>query len=421
MRIAFFVYEYPPAVAGGLGTYATNITRAFVRQGHDVVIFTMNHGNVLKTREIIGGVEAHRPLGIDACNIFPLLVNEELRQWGSFFNDIFTYNILSASKFVNQLLEQEGHHFDVVAVHDWLSAVAGLIVHNETDLPIVFHVHSTEWGRRGNAGSAFVARLEREMAFQSDHIITVSHAMKDDLNRHGWSPRQISVVWNGVDPSIYDPDRVTEEEATTLRARYGIGPEDSMILFVGRLTWVKGVRNLIQSMPMVREVNPSVKLVILGKGQEQRDVEELVHRLNLANHVVTRYAFASEWERLVHYAASDLCVLPSVYEPFGIVALEAMSMARPVVVGAHGVVGLSEQVIASGTEQTGIHVNGSDPADIAWGINMLLANIERAREIGTRGRTRVLNYFTWEQVAEQTLEVYKEVIAKGSRGDESKQ
>ncbi len=416
MRIAFFVYEYPPAVVGGLGTYATYMTRALVRQGHDVVVLTMNPEGTLKTREVIAGVEVHRPIGIDATNVFPLLLNEELRQWGRFFNDIFIYNVLAASKFLNDLVEKQGAQFDVVAVHDWLSAVAGLVVRNQTDLPVVFHVHSTEWGRRGEAGSPFVGRLEREMAFQAHRIVTVSHAMKEDLVRHGWSGATISVVWNGVDPSIYDPTRVPREEVEALRKTYGISSGEPMILFVGRLTWVKGVRNLIQAMPIVLADFPTARLVILGKGEEQHDIEELVHRLDLAGRVVTRYAFVSEWERIVHYAAADVCVFPSVYEPFGIVSLEAMSMARPVVVGANGVVGFREQVVPSGPDQNGVHVNGNDPADIAWGIRAVLQDPLRAREMGARGRTRVQRYFTWESAARQTAEVYQEMMASKRAG-----
>ncbi len=411
MRIAFFVYEYPPVIVGGLGTYATYLTRTLVRQGHDVVVLTMNREGALKTREVVAGVEVHRPIGIDATNVFPLLLNEELRQWGSFFNDIFVYNVLAASKFLNDLIGKEGARFDVVAVHDWLSAIAGLVVRNQTDLPVVFHVHSTEWGRRGDAGSPFVSRIEREMAFQAHRIVTVSHAMKEDLVRHGWSAATISVVWNGVDPAVYDPARVPREEVESLRATYGIGREEPMILFVGRLTWVKGVRNLIQAMPAVLADYPKARLVILGKGEEQHDIEELVHRLDLAGRVITRYAFVSEWERIVHYAAADVCVFPSVYEPFGIVSLEAMAMARPVVVGANGVVGFREQVVPSGPDQNGIHVNGNDPADIAWGIRSLLEDPARAREMGARGRTRVLRYFTWESAARQTAEVYQELLA----------
>ncbi|MBC7091226.1 MAG: glycosyltransferase, partial [Nitrososphaeria archaeon] len=149
MRIGFFVWEYPPRLVGGLGTYAEYITREFVELGHDVTVFTLNPGN-LKTREIVKGVEVHRPLIADASNVFPFIVTEDLRRWGTnirFFNDIFIYNILSATKFINQLIRKDGINYDVVCVHDWLSCIAGMTIKNETKIPVVFHVHSTEWGR----------------------------------------------------------------------------------------------------------------------------------------------------------------------------------------------------------------------------------------------------------------------------------
>ena len=159
MRICFLVWEYPPKLVGGLGTYAEYITREFVELGHDVTVFTLNPGN-LKTREIIKGVEVHRPLIADASNVFPMFVTDDLKKWGAnirLFNDIFIYNILSAAKFINSLIKKEGYKFDVVAVHDWLSSIAGIIIKNETEIPVVFHVHSTEFGRSGGQGSEVVS------------------------------------------------------------------------------------------------------------------------------------------------------------------------------------------------------------------------------------------------------------------------
>ena len=150
LRIGFFVWEYPPKLVGGLGTYAEYITREFVKLGHDVSVFTLNPGD-LNTREIFRGVEVHRPLIADASNVFPMFVAEDLKRWGTnirFFNDIFIYNVLSATKFINDLIRKEGEKFDVVCVHDWLSSVAGIVIKNETKIPVVFHVHSTEWGAR---------------------------------------------------------------------------------------------------------------------------------------------------------------------------------------------------------------------------------------------------------------------------------
>lgn len=187
LRIGFFVYEYPPQLVGGLGTYAENITQQYVDIGHDVSVFTLNN-NGLKTREIMKGVEVHRPQIADASNIWPFFVVDDLKKWGTnikLFNDIFIYNILSATKFINGLIKKENYNFDIVCCHDWLSSIAGLVIKNETKIPVVFHTHSTEWGRSGGQGSEVVSHLENAMAQNSDKIITVSYAMQEDLVKHG--------------------------------------------------------------------------------------------------------------------------------------------------------------------------------------------------------------------------------------------
>ena len=316
VRIGFFVWEYPPKLVGGLGTYAQYITREFVELGHDVSVFTLNPGD-LKTREILKGVEVHRPLISNASNVFPMFVIDDLKRWGTnirFFNDIFIYNVLSATKFVNGLIGKERYSFDVVCVHDWLSSVSGLIVKNDTKIPLVFHVHSTEWGRSGGQGSSVVSHFEWATAQNADRIITVSHVMLDDLTRHGWPQSKMSVVWNGVDPERYDPKRCRPEDVERVREGYGISKDWRMLLFLGRLTWVKSVRNLVQAMRMVLEEYPKTKLVILGKGEEQRDIVETANRLGIKDKVIYRFEFVPEDERILHYAAADVCVFPSVYE-----------------------------------------------------------------------------------------------------------
>jgi glycosyltransferase involved in cell wall biosynthesis len=414
MRIGFFVWEYPPALVGGLGTYAEYITREYVSMGNDVTVFTLNPGN-LKTREVIKGVEVHRPLIANASNIFPMFVTDDLKRWGtniSMFNNIFIYNVLSATKFINSLLRKEACNFDVVCVHDWLSSISGMMIKNETKIPVAFHVHSTEWGRAGGPGSEVVSHIEWATSEKVDKILTVSYAMQEDLVRHGWSKPKISVVWNGVDPYKYNPNKARPEEIEAIRARYGIKPEDKMILFIGRLTWVKGVSNLIQAMPMVLEECPNARLVILGKGEQQNDIIELATRLGIKDKIACRFEFVPEKERILHYAASDICIFPSTYEPFGIVSLEAMSMAKPIIVGAQGVVGFREQVVPDGPDQNGLHVNGGSPTDIAWGIKETLSDPNRAENWGENGRKRVFQYFTWREAAEQTLEIYKKLCSE---------
>jgi glycosyltransferase involved in cell wall biosynthesis len=163
-------------------------------------------------------------------------------------------------------------------------------------------------------------------------------------------------------------------------------------------------------MPIVLREYPNTKLLILGKGEQQMDIEETADRLGIKDKIVYRFDFVPENERILHYAASDVCIFPSTYEPFGIVSLEAMAMEKPVVVGARGVVGFREQVISSGSDQNGVHVNGEDPSDIAWGIEEVLRNPEKSRNWGENGRKRVLEYFTWRNVAEETSKIYESLL-----------
>jgi glycosyltransferase involved in cell wall biosynthesis len=416
LRIGFFVWEYPPQLVGGLGTYSEYITHEFVDLGHDVSVFTLNPGN-LPTRELLKGVEVHRPMIADASNIFPMFVTDDLLKWGTnirFFNDIFIYNILSATKFINGLIKSEGYKFDIVCVHDWLSSIAGIITKNQTKIPVVFHVHSTEWGRSSGRGSEVVSHLEQATAQMADRIITVSYAMKDDLVHHGWTEPKINVVWNGVDPGRYNPQNCKAEKVNGIREKYGIPEDWNLLLFVGRLTWVKSIENLVQAIPAVLKEYPKTKLLILGKGEEQKDIVEMATRLGVKDNVIYRFEFVPEDERILHYAAADVCIFPSTYEPFGIVSLEAMAMKKPIVVGAHGVVGFREQVVSSGPNQTGVHINGEDPTDIAWGIKETLKDSQRAKVWGENGRKRVLELFTWRKVAEQTIDIYESISHKGN-------
>ncbi|RJS79765.1 glycosyltransferase family 1 protein [Candidatus Bathyarchaeota archaeon] len=416
MRIAVLVYEFPPKIVGGLGTYAAEITRKFVLMDHDVTVFTMNDdAGSLPTREIWRGIEIHRPLHIDISDSLPDVIADDIKKWGrgiQLFSKILVYNYLSASKFINDLLRKERFKYDLAVAHDWLSVIAGITIKKEAKLPLVFHVHSTEKGRTLGDGSEVVSNIELHGAKAADLIITVSYAMKDELVKLGFPAEKIHVCYNGVDPEKYNPEKVNQSDIQKMRERYGIKEDDLMILFVGRLVGVKGVDKLIMAMPHVLRKIPNAKLVILGLGDLQNYLINLARTIKLQDYVKFRFEFVPEEERILHYAACDVAVFPSLYEPFGIVALEAMSMERPVVVGAAGVSGMREIVIPHGNEQCGFHINPNDPSDIAWGVINALENPEKTKWLGKNGRRRVLEEFTWDKVAENTLTLYKQLIKR---------
>ena len=411
MRMGYFVWEYPPRLVGGLGKYAEDMTRIFTRLGHEVSVFTLNTGD-LKTNEIVDGVDVHRPRTVNAIDILPFVVSEELRKWGNnlqFFNEILCYNFLSASKFSNQMaLEKK---YDMIAVHDWLSAMSGLIVKRSLRIPMVFHVHSTENQRSGGGGSKTIQDLEMKIMERADIVITVSYSMKDHLISLGCPPEKIRVVWNGCDTHIYDNTKADNALVEKLKKKYLIEPGEKVILFIGRLTGVKGVENLILSFPEVLKEFPCTRLVIIGKGEQYDDLVKMTQRLGIEKKVTIVSDFISETERIASYCLSDLCVFPSISEPFGIVSLEAMSMKKPLVVGASGINGFKEQVVNGGPGQTGVHVDGRSPSDIAWGISEILRDDRRARAWGENGRKRVEDYFTIEKAAHATLGVYNELFS----------
>ena len=416
MKIAVFVYEYPPKIVGGLGTYAAEITRKFVLMDHDVTVFTMNDdGGTLPTREIWRGIEIHRPLHIDVSDSLPDVIADDIKKWGRgvhLFGKLLVYNYLTASKLINELIKKEGMKYDIVVAHDWLSVMGGVTVKRESGLPLAFHVHSTEKGRTLGNGSSVVSNIELRGGNMADMIVTVSYAMKDELIQLGFPRDKIFVSYNGVDPQKYNPESVSAEQIKKIREFYGLKDGELMILFLGRLVGVKGVDKLIMAMPHVLSKVPKARLVIVGVGDLQEYLTNLTRTMRLDEYVRFRFDFIPEEERILHYAACDIAVFPSLYEPFGIVALEAMSMEKPVVVGAAGVSGMREIVVPCSEEQCGYHIDPNNPSDIAWGVISALESPEKRKWLGKNGRKRVLAEFTWSKIAEKTVELYEKMLKR---------
>ncbi len=412
MHIVHFSWEYPPVLYGGLGTFATEITQEQKKAGNNITVFSLNENNKYAIRETWRDIQVYRPKLVDGAPTFRLYANPELLNWGAnikFFSDVVNYNTLSASQLTNELVRSKKNHFDIIDAHDWLGIIGGMIAHKELDLPLIFHVHSTEVGRSAGDGSQIIKNIELEGGETADCIITVSHAMHDELVHLGYPKDKIRVCWNGIDPHKYDPAQVSSEKRQQIREQYGITNNETFLFFIGRLVTVKGPDNLIKAMPSVLEEFPRAKLVLLGIGDMENHLNNLIDELQLDKQVILRTEFVSEQERIAHYAASDIVVLPSLYEPFGIVCTEAMSMAKPVVVGARGVNGMREQIIKNGDGQCGVHINPFDPADIAWGLKQMLAlSPSRRTQLGINGRKRAQQHFSWKKVTKKTLEIYKE-------------
>jgi glycogen(starch) synthase len=421
MRIAFFVPEYPPRVLSGLGRYAENICRAIRNQGHEITVFTMNDGT-LKTSELLDGVAVHRPLLVDGGTIFPeVLTMQHLLRLSTgtrYFNDVLIYNILSASKFVNEVIRKKGQSFDIICAHNWQSAIAGIIAKEETGLPFVFHLHSIEEDRMALREATLIRYFEERAADRADRVVTDCYPLHEYLALHGFDTRKLQVCWNAVNVERYDPAKLSDEAIGALRKRYGIDRDETMLIFEGELEQTADLVNLVAAMRIVAQKHPEVKLVILGRGEGEHRIAELIAEWGLEERVKTRFELVTEAERILHYGAADTIVCPSLRGPCSILSLEAMAMKKPVILGAKGFCSICDHLVTSGRAQTGVLADGSDPHELAWAILRLLEDKAGAAEMGDRGRRRVATYRSWDEIAAYTLAIYEDTIRAARAGEE---
>lgn len=405
LDIAYLSTEYPPMIYGGLGVYVESISREIAAMGNRISVFAPG-GPGLKRRESRRGVTVFRMDAVSMRESLEIFLSGATLAWGdglSLLMDLFSYNQLAAAKLLS-----EGP-YDLCVSHDWLGLPGGMAVRQH--LPLVYHVHGTEVGRSERPNPQLV-ELEVKGARMADMVLTVSEAMAGELVGLGVPREKIRVCYHGVDARRFDPSSVDAERLAGLRDRYGLAGDEEVILFLGRLEPVKGVPQLLAALPLIREKHPHARLVLVGRGTLQDRVRQDAERYG---GITVVDDFLTVEDKVLHYALADLCVFPSIYEPFGIVALEAAAMQRPAVVGASGVSGLREIVENPSSERpTGVHVNARDPSDIAWGVNTALEDPERLKEWGKNARARVLERFTWRSAAEETLKHYQEAISSRS-------
>lgn len=406
MRVAYLSTEYPPLVYGGLGVYVDSISRALATLGQGISVFTLGSG-ALKRYEELGGVEAFRETPVGMRDGLEIFLSAESLAWGSsldFLIDLLSYNQLAASD-----LLREGP-FDLCVAQDWLGLPGGMAA-KRAGVPLIYHVHGLEVGRSESPNPQLVA-LERKGALASDLVLTVSLAMKRQIESMGVPEEKIRVCYHGVDSDFFDPQKAEPDKLKALRERYGFEDDAQVVLFVGRLEPVKGLVQLFSAMPYVISRHPKAKLLVVGRGSLEDWARKEAKRLGFVTLVTD---FLGPDEKMHHYALADLCVFPSLYEPFGIVALEAAAMSKAAVVGASGTSGLGEIVHNPGqAKPTGVHVDGRSPEDLAWGISLALEDPERLRVWGRNARVRAEQEFTWQEAAKRTLEIYEEAAASRS-------
>jgi len=403
MRIAHFIWDFS-ANSGRAQRFVNQLSSWLANMGHNATVLTSKNNLPVNN----GAFEVRCMESMDFSNVLPLFVCSELQNWGDglkFFAHILSYNILSASELIRM---SKNGNYDIAHIHDWPPVLSAACLKKELDIPIIFHIHSTEKGRSHGLGSKTIEALEYKGMEMADIVVTVSDAMRAELQSLGINGDKLRVVYNGVDAEKFRPEKINPQIARKVKEHYGISGET--ILFTGRLAQVKGVHNLVMAMPEILKEFPEAKLIILGTGELDAQISFIVEHLELGDNVILKNEQIDEEQRAIHYGIADICVSPSVYEPSGVSCLEAMSMGKPVVVGASGMSALREIVVNEGADRCGYHVNGADPADIAYGVIRILESDRERKIMGRNARNRVLDYFTWDKIAMDMVEVYEEVI-----------
>ena len=388
-RVLILSWEYPPIVEGGLARHVRKLSEALVARGEAEVHVLTRGDERLAAEEEIDGVVVHR-------------VREpgRPRELGEFVTWVEHMNadMLAAGVELGDRLD-----FDLVHGHDWLVAVAGDHLARRFRCPLVVTIHATEYGRHQGwvetHPQSHIHGVERWMANRADAVITCSHYMRDHVaDIYDLEEPRVAVIPNGIDPLDLQP----VDDLRTLRARFA-APGERLILLVGRLVYEKGFQLALEAMPGLVERLGNVRFLVAGSGTAEADLRAQASRLGLDDHGTFLGWIGDD---VLHslYRIADLTVVPSLYEPFGLVALEAMASGCPCIVADTG--GLRE-VVPPG-ERVGLRFNGGDAEHLGVMIERMLTDDELRERLVAEAGEHVLR-FDWGEVAEQTARLYRHI------------
>jgi glycosyltransferase involved in cell wall biosynthesis len=299
--------------------------------------------------------------------------------------------------------------FDIVHAHDWLCANAMIWIKQGRDHKCVFTIHSTEYGRCGNAftggRSIRVREQERAGTYWADKIIAVSQATKEEVAWMYEVPlEKISVINNGVNWERFDINIDPGEE----KHKYNIAPLDPTVLFCGRLVWQKGADILVEAIRDILGKYPDAKFIFAGDGDQRGSLEARTRHLNIG-HAVRFIGYKSGTDLIKLFKLCDVVCVPSRNEPFGIVVLEAWSASKPVVVTE---IGGPKYYVEHETNGLKIFPRVES---VAWGIDRIFSNFDKARWMGSNGRKDIKSKFSWDRISSQNLEVYEQLCPRPYR------
>ena len=399
-RVLILSWEYPPVIEGGLARHVRKLAEALSRQGVAVDVLTrgVEHGADVELTgpEEMGGVNIYRvrepgwPRDLDRFVAWVRQMNDDM---------------LAAGEALAQT-----HSYELVHGHDWLVAHASAALADRLAVPYVTTIHATEHGRHQgwvqDQPQAHIHAVERWMAQRANALIVCSYYMREHVaDIFDIDEQRVTVIPNGVDPSELRPSG----DLAALRREFA-APHEKLVLLVGRLVYEKGFQLALDALPAVIERVGDVRFLVAGSGTHEGELKAQAQRLGLTDHGTFLGWIGDD---VLHslYRIADLCVVPSIYEPFGLVALEAMASGCPCIVADTG--GLREVVPVGG--RVGLRFNGGDAEHLGVMVERLLVDGQLRDRLVTEASEHVLR-FDWDDIATRTRGVY-DALAKLLTGE----
>jgi glycogen(starch) synthase len=382
MRILHFSWEYPPVMYGGLGAHVLALTQAQALRGHEVTVITQAGQGDVGSHVNSNGVKVIR-----VANHYPdaQMVHEKFTNW--------VHGFALASQTACELMSRKP---EVVHGHDWIAASQLIVAAKRFSVPSVLTVHATEFGRHNGWLTSRLSQMvyanERRAVQSADSVIVCSQYMTHEIRSgYGVEPKNLNVIANAVTPVLSVPRRTVNNS------------ENIVVGFIGRLEWEKGVHHIIDAMELINDAR--VKLEIVGSGSQLVNLEEKVQRKRLGDRV-SFLGHIEDHDRVDVVQSWNLAVIPSSYEPFGIVALEIGQVGVPIIASQVG--GLRDIIPSS---EFGYLIGEISGGSIASEIESIVSNQALAIERADRLRSRIESNFTWETVVDLTDSVYERLGA----------
>jgi glycogen(starch) synthase len=400
MRVLMLSWEYPPVIVGGLGRHVHALATSLAATGHEVTVVT-RHAEGAPLTEWADGVRIVR--APEDPPAFPL-ATPSLLAWTMAFNHTLTRAALRAV---------DTGTYDVIHAHDWLVTHTAVTLKEHLGLPLVATIHATEAGRHQgwlpDEMNKCIHTVEWWLGHEACRVLVCSGYMRWEVSRLlELPPSRVDVIPNGVDNRVW---RAPPRAVAAARSRFAASGRP-LIGYAGRLVYEKGVQHLVGAVPRLREQHPGLKVVIAGDGPFRGELQQEAGRLGLQDSV-SFPGFLTTSELPAMLAATNATVVPSLYEPFGMVALEAAAAGAPLAVAATG--GLAE-IVEPGV--TGVTFPHSDPEALAEAVDTLLADQRFARRVARRARNMVTERYGWTSIAARTADSYA-IAEKEAAGHEA--